>query len=174
MRYRRANAANATYFFTVNLAERNKSLLTENIDLLRAVMRKVKQRHPFIIVAMVILPDHLHTLWTLPEGDADYPMRWSLIKSGFSRAIAKTECINASRIGRRERGIWQRWYWEHQIRDETDLQRHVDYIHSNPVKHGHAGQASDWPYSSIHRYIRAGKLPLDWGGQLAHGGDFGE
>jgi putative transposase len=174
MRYRRANTANASWFFTVNLAERNKSLLTENIDLLRAVMRKVKQRHPFIIEAMVILPDHLHAIWTLPEGDANYPMRWSLIKSGFSRMITKTERINASRLARRERGIWQRRYWEHQIRDETDLQRHIDYIHYNPVKHGYAGQASDWPYSSIHRYIRAGDLTLDWGGQAAPAGDFGE
>ena len=136
MRYRRANTANATYFFTVNLAERNKSLLTENIDLLRTVMRKVKQRHPFIIEAMVILPDHLHALGTLPEGDANFAMRWSLFKSGFSRAISKTERINASRIGRRERGIWQRRYWEHQIRNRPAAAYRLHPLRSNTAMPG--------------------------------------
>lgn len=107
----------------------------------------------------MILPDYLHTIWTLPENDADYPKRWSLIKATFSRALPKTERIGPSRIARRERGIWQRRYWEHQIRDDLDLQRHIDYIHYSPVKHGYVTQASDWPYSSLHRYIKAGILP---------------
>jgi putative transposase len=174
MRYRRANIPNVTYFFTVNLAERQQNLLVEHIDLLRSVTRTVKQRHPFQIEAMVVLPDHLHALWRLPEGDADFAMRWSLIKSGFSRGLAKTERINASRAAKRERGIWQRRYWEHLIRDEADFTRHVDYIHYNPVKHGHAASAAEWPYSSIHAYIRKGLLTATWGGGADTESGYGE
>lgn len=112
---------------------------------------------------MVVLPDHLHAIWRLPDGDADFPTRWALIKAGFSRGLPKTEAIRASRSGKRERGIWQRRYWEHQIRDDDDLARHVAYVHFNPVKHGYVGQAVDWPYSSIHRFIRAGTIPATWG-----------
>jgi putative transposase len=143
MRYRRANIAGATYFFTVNLADRKSRLLVEQIDLLRNVIRQVRQSHSFTIVAMVILPDHLHAIWQLPPGDADYPLRWSLIKAAFSRAIPKTEMIGRSRAVKPERGVWQRRYWEHQIRDENDLAKHVDYIHINPVKHGYVEHAAD-------------------------------
>ena len=163
MRYRRSLVEGGTFFFTVNRANRNSQLLTENIETLRAVMRTVRQRHPFEIVAMVVLPDHLHTIWKTPEGDSAYPMRWCLIKSRFSRAIPKREIVGPSRHLKRERGIWQRRYWEHQIRDETDLERHVDYIHNNPVKHGNVTHASDWPYSSIHRFARLGLTPNNWG-----------
>jgi putative transposase len=167
--------AGATYFFTVNLAERNRTLLTEHIAMLRTVMHGVKQRHPFHIDAMVILPDHLHCVWTLPEGDADYPLRWTLIKAGFSRRIPKTERRNVSRVDKGERGVWQRRYWEHMIRNERDYARHVDYIHFNPVKHGYVPCAAEWPYSSIHRYIAAGMLTRDWGaGDVKEGGEFGE
>ena len=175
MRYRRTDVAGATYFFTVNLAERHRTLLTEHIALLRTVMHGVKQRHPFHVDAMVILPDHLHCVLTLPEGDADYPLRWALIKAGFSRRIPRTERRNSSRLDKGERGIWQRRYWEHMIRDERDYARHVDYIHFNPVKHGYVQRAADWPYSSIHRYITAGILTRDWGvGDVKEGGEFGE
>jgi len=174
MHYRRANIPNATYFFTVNLAERQQSLLVEHIDLLRFVIRTVKQRHPFHIEAMVVLPDHLHALWRLPEGNADFATRWSLIKSGFSRGLAKTERINASRAAKRERGIWQRRYWEHLIRDDEDFMRHVDYIHYNPVKHAHTGSAAEWPYSSIHAYIRNRILTADWGRGMDLNGSYGE
>jgi len=175
MRYRRAAVAGATYFFTVNLAERHHTLLTEHIATLRSVMRGVKQYHPFHIDAMVILPDHLHCVWTLPEGDADYPLRWTLIKAGFSRHISKTERRNSSRIDKGERGVWQRRYWEHLIRDERDYARHVDYIHFNPVKHGYVQRAADWTYSSIHRYFAAGTLTRDWGaGEVEESGRFGE
>ena len=175
MHYRRSDVAGATYFFTVNLAERHRTLLTDHIDTLRTVMRGVKQRHPFHIDALVILPDHLHCIWTLPEGDADYPLRWTLIKAGFSRRIPRTERRNSSRVDKGERGIWQRRYWEHMIRDEGDYARHVDYIHFNPVRHGYAPRAADWPYSSIHRYIAAGMLTRDWGaGEREEGGKFGE
>ncbi len=163
MEYRRANIKGGTYFFTVNLAERRRTLLVDEIDTLREVIRTVKTKHPFHIDAMVVLPDHLHALWTLPEGDNDFPMRWMLIKSGFSRRIKKGERIGISRKRKGERGIWQRRYWEHCIRDDRDYQHHVHYIHYNPVKHGFVDKAVNWPYSSIHRYVESGMIPKDWG-----------
>lgn len=175
MRYRRTDVAGATYFFTLNLAERQRTLLTDHVVTLRSVMRNVKQRHPFHIDAMVILPDHLHCVMTLPAGDADYPMRWTLIKAGFSRRLPKTEHRNSSRIDKGERGIWQRRYWEHMVRDGHDYARHVDYIHFNPVKHSYVSRAADWPHSSIHRYIAAGLLTEDWGvGERKEDGMYGE
>lgn len=105
MRYRRAKTAGATYFFTVNLANRQSALLVRQIQALREVTQIVKQAHPFVIEAMVVLPEHIHAIWRLPEGDADYPMRWSLIKSGFSRRLEKVESIRSSRLSKRERGI---------------------------------------------------------------------
>lgn len=162
MRYRRATAAGATYFFTVNLADRRSRLLLERIAELRNAVRIVRSRHHFEIIAWVVLPDHLHAVWTLPPDDADFSTRWALIKAGFSRQISLGEPVGASRRQKGERGIWQRRFWEHQIRDEVDLQRHVDYIHYNPVKHGHVLMASDWPHSTIHRYIRAGSMTSDW------------
>ncbi|WP_018971816.1 REP-associated tyrosine transposase [Rudaea cellulosilytica] len=162
MRYRRANVYGGTYFFTVNLADRSSRLLVDRIDDLRASVRLVKQRHPFEIVAWIVLPEHLHAIWTLPQDDADYSTRWALIKAGFSRRIERSEVISPSRRAKGERGLWQRRFWEHQIRDGIDLQRHVDYVHFNPVKHGHALRAADWRYSSIHRYVRLGDLPGDW------------
>ncbi len=167
MQYRRSNLKGGTYFFTVNLAERHRGLLVENVDFLRTAVKSVKQRHPFDIDAFVVLPDHLHTIWTLPQGDADYATRWMLIKVAFSKQIPKGERLNPSRIAKGERGIWQRRYWEHTIRDTDDFARHVDCIHYNPVKHGYVDCAEEWVYSSIHRYIAAGIVPRGWGG----GGD---
>ncbi len=126
-------------------------------------MRKIRQSHPFEIIAMVALPDHLHAIWRLPEGDADFSLRWSLTKAAFSRAIPRTEAIWDSRKHKRERGIWQRRYWEHQIKGDGDLEKHVDYVHFNPVKHGHVTRAVDWPYSSIHREIAKGNMAENWG-----------
>lgn len=174
MRYRRAQAPGGTFFFTVALADRNSDLLVSHIDALRTATGNVRARHPFEIVAMVVLPDHIHAVWQLPESDGDYAKRWSLIKAGFSRALPKQEPINPSRLSKRERGIWQRRYWEHQIRDERDLQTHVDYIHHNPVKHGYVSKAVDWPHSSLHRYIRLGWLTADWGIGHEPGEGFGE
>ncbi len=174
MKYRRGKAANATWFFTVNLADRSSELLVRHADVLRDAMRYVRRAHPFTTVALVIMPDHLHAVWRLPSGDADFPMRWSLIKAGFSRALPRIEAIGTSRLGKRERGIWQRRYWEHQIRDEDDLQRHVDYVHFNPVKHGHVQRAVEWRYSTIHRYIERGWLTPDWGTGIAQPGRYGE
>ena len=169
MLYRRANAAGATYFFTVNLADRNADTLVRHVDALRMVINRVKKIHPFSIVAMVVLPEHLHAIWRLPVEDANYPTRWALIKSGFSRLLPKTERIASSRATKRERGIWQRRYWEHQICDDDDLAQHVHYIHYNPVKHGLAAYVSQWPYSTYHRYVADGTYPADWAGNPALG-----
>ena len=174
MQYRRARLPGAAYFFTVNLADRRQRLLVEHVDLLRESVRTVKRTHPFEIVAWVVLPEHLHAVWALPAGDVDYSTRWSLIKGGFSRALPKVESITGARAARRERGIWQQRFWEHIIRDDLDLERHVDYVHFNPVKHGYVTRASDWPYSSFHRYLRAGVLPVDWGCVGDFAGEFGE
>ncbi len=177
MRYRRVDVAGGTYFFTDNLADRKRALLVDYVDDLRNVMKKVKTSHPFHIDAVVIMPDHLHAMWTLPEGDANYPMRWSLIKAGFSRCIPKDERRNPSRIAKGERGIWQRRYWEHMIRDEDDFNRHMNYIHFNPVKHGLVTRVKDWPHSTFHRCVRDGLYPPDWGGDGVddtNDGDYGE
>ena len=160
--YRRSLTPGSTYFFTVNLSNRRSTLLTLHVDVLREAFVAVMAAHPFVIDAMVVLPDHLHAVWTMPPDDADYALRWRLIKTRFSRAMPRTERRSASREAKGERGIWQRRYWEHEIRDAIDMQRHVDYIHINPVKHGYAVRAADWPHSSIHRFIDRGDLPRDW------------
>jgi putative transposase len=167
MQYRRSNLPGGTYFFTVNLAERKRRLLIEHVEILRRVTAEVKKRHPFHIDGFVVLPDHLHAMWTMPPGDADYPLRWMLVKAGFSRRLKINERRSASRIGKGERGIWQRRYWEHTIRDMDDYRRHLDYIHYNPVKHGYVARAADWPNSSIHRYIETGMIDPDWAGRKA-------
>ncbi|TWI05957.1 putative transposase [Luteimonas cucumeris] len=172
--YRRASVPGATYFFTVNLANRDTTLLTDRIDDLRNAMRCVRVRHPFAIDAMVVLPEHIHALWTLPDDDFDYALRWRLIKTWFARHAPQGERRRASRIAKGERGIWQRRYWEHLVRHDDDLRRHVDYIPHNPVKHGHVVLAVDWPYSTFHRYVAEGRLPLDWGGDAGVGEKFGE
>ena len=160
--YRRNFLAGGTYFFTVNLAGRRRALLTEHIGLLRASFRVVRARHPFMIEAAVILPDHLHMVWTLPESDSNFSGRWRLIKSAFSHSLLRGEPVSASRSAKGERGIWQRRYWEHKVRDEDDFVRHLDYIHFNPVKHGHVARVHDWPHSSFHRWVRLGAYPKDW------------
>ena len=166
--YRRFRVAGGTYFFSVNLAERHRKLLTEHIGALREAFHNVKAAHPFAIDAVVILPDHLHAVWSLPPGDCDFSLRWRQIKSAFSRAMEKTEAISDSRSRKRERGLWQRRFWEHAIRDEEDFARHLDYIHHNPVKHGYVRAVSDWPHSSFHRHVRLGIYPSDWaGGEIA-------
>ncbi|NJN47476.1 MAG: transposase [Candidatus Competibacteraceae bacterium] len=161
--YRRAKLAGATYFFTVNCAERRGNwLLVNHVDRLRQVIRQVKTKHPLTIEAMVILPEHLHCVWTLPPGDTDYSTRWALIKAGFSRAIPAGERRSESRLKRGERGLWQRRYWEHVIRDDRDFERHIDYLHWNPVKHGWVSRVQDWPHSSFHAYVNRGIYPANW------------
>ncbi len=163
--YRRARVAGATWFFTVGLAEwRGAGLLVERIDALGPAFRAVQTRHPFRLDAVAVLPDHLHCVWSLPDGDTDYSTRWGLIKAAFSRAIERGERRSPRRLERGERGIWQRRFWEHCIRDDDDYTRYVDYIHWNPVKHGHVSHVADWPHSSFHRHVARGVYPLDWGG----------
>ncbi len=163
-RYRRRKIEGSVYFFTVTLADRSSALLVREVDRLRRIYQSVERRRAFETIAVCILPDHLHAIWSLPEGDADYPARWSLIKAGFSRGLDAAGDPSPSKVRKRERGIWQRRYWEHMIRDDDDLRRHVDYIHFNPVKHGLVPRVAEWPYSSFHRYVARGDLPADWGG----------
>lgn len=165
MRYRRARYLGGTCFFTVNLANREADLLVRHIATLRSAMRKVGAAHAFDIVAMVVLPEH----------DADYSLRWSLVEAGFSRAIGGAGSRDAGRRSRRERGIWQHRDWEHFIHDEIDLARHVDDIHFNAVKHGWASSPASWPYSSFHRFVARGRLAADWGAGVDSAADgFGE
>ncbi len=161
--YRRANTPGATWFFTVNLLHRhNNDLLVRHFGLLKACVIAEKTRRPFSILAWVVLPEHMHWIWRLPEGDADFPTRWRRIKTDFSRGLPKTEPLSDVRLARGERGIWQRRYWEHQVRDVQSLQRYVDYIHFNPVKHGWAARAADWPHSSFAHHVARGVYPPDW------------
>ncbi len=164
--YRRNRVPGGTYFFTVNLLERRSSLLTEHIDAFRDAVRQVRVRKPFHIDAWVVLPDHMHCVWTLPPGDVDYSGRWKAIKIAFAKSLPKTEGLSAVRARKGERGIWQRRFWEHTIRDDADYAAHVDYVHINPLKHGLVQQVVDWPYSSFHRFMSAGIYPLDWAGDV--------
>ena len=173
--YIRAKFKGSVFFFTVVLAERPSNLLIEEIDRLRKSYRTVQESLPFETVAVCVLPDHIHCIWALPEGDADFSTRWSRIKSGVSRGLDPGKSRSASKMVKREKGIWQRRYWEHAIRDDADLERHVDYIHFNPVKHGHVTRVTDWPHSSFHRYVDDGLLAADWGGDMKDiRGAFGE
>ncbi|OGI40241.1 MAG: transposase [Candidatus Muproteobacteria bacterium RBG_16_62_13] len=163
--YHRYRVPGGCYFFTVNLLERAPNdLLIRHIDLLRAAVREVRGRWPFVIDGWVVLPDHLHGIWTLPPGDSDFTNRWRLIKAGFSRQLPKIEWRSSARASRGERGIWQRRFWEHAIRDERDFRNHMDYLHFNPVKHGHVRRVADWPHSSFARCVEKGVYPCDWGG----------
>lgn len=130
--YVRAHIPGGSFFFTVALLERHRTLLTDHVDLLREAFRSVKALRHFTMEAIVILPDHLHCIWTLPDGDADFSTRWRLIKARFARGIPSGE-----------RGIWQRRFWEHALRDQQDFNAHVDYIHFNPVKHGYVNEEID-------------------------------
>ena len=168
--YRRKWHLGGTWFFTVNLLQRrNNDLLIREIELLRAVVGEIRHRHPFRIHGWVVLPDHLHCVMELPEGDTNFPLRWRLIKLNFSKGIPNGECRSAVRIRRGERGIWQRRYWEHRIRDAADFQAHMDYVHINPVKHGLVERVRDWPFSTFHRLVEQGVYPLDWAGATCTG-----
>ncbi len=174
VRYRRNFVPGGTYFFTVALADRASSTLVRHVDVLRAAFRIVRRERPFTIDAIVILPDHLHTVWTLPSGDADFSGRWKRIKAYFTRRLV----ADGAPMGRRvndEYALWQRRFWEHTVRNELDFERHVNYAHFNPVKHGLVSRVHDWPYSSFHAYVRRGLLPLDWAGNVGENTmEFGE
>ena len=164
MQYRRHYQQGASYFFTINLADRSSDLLIKQIETLRYAFKTVKQKHPFHIDTIVILPDHVHMLCTMPDNDANFSIRIKLIKYYFSYHIAKNEPISKSRRKKEERGIWQRRFWEHCIRDEADYRAHIDYIHMNPIKHGYVERVKDWSYSSFHKFVAEGLLTIDWGG----------
>jgi putative transposase len=165
--YRRHHLPGGTFFFTINLQNRRSNLLTTHIDLLRNTVRKIRRAQPFHIDAWVVLPDHMHCIWTLPADDSNYSGRWTAIKKLFSKALPATEYRSPIQRRRNERSIWQRRFWEHTIRDEQDFIAHMDYVHINPVKHGWVSRASDWPYSSFHRYVSEGIYPVDWAGNVA-------
>jgi putative transposase len=162
--YRRNRVKGGCYFFTINLLERkNNTLLVDHIDLFRDVVKRVRSNHPFHIDGWAILPEHMHCMWTLPEGDADFSMRIRLIKGMFSQGLPKTEWLSSVRHNSGERGIWQRRFWEHTIRDDNDYARHMDYLHYNPVKHGHVARVSGRPFSTFHSLVESGVYSPDWG-----------
>ncbi|HEX9172640.1 MAG TPA: transposase [Telluria sp.] len=178
MSHYRRDAAGSTYFFTLVTYRRRPILCVDSVRVaLRHAIQDVRDRRPFVIDAFVLLPDHLHCIWTLPDGDYDYSTRWSQIKALVSLACPgqqdKSPLLSASARRRREVGVWQRRFWEHRIRDEVDFERHVDYIHYNPVRHGHAPHACEWSYSTFQRYVESGIYPRDWGG-VPECGDIGE
>jgi putative transposase len=164
VRYRRNFVAGGTYFFTVTLEDRRSRDLIDHVAALRAAFRRTRRERPFAIDAIVVLPDHLHTIMTLPKGDADFSGRWRRIKSVFSRKVAKLRGMEPNRKG--EYAVWQRRFWEHTIRDDEDFSQHFDYIHFNPVRHHLTSRVRDWKYSSFHRYVRLEWMPRDWGGDM--------
>jgi len=166
MQYRRTFVPGGSYFFTVVTEQRRPLLASADaVELLRHAFRKVRNKRPFKINAMVVLPDHLHCIWTLPPGDGDFATRWRLIKTWFSKHCNATlrSATNPARLAKKEQALWQHRYWEHLLRDQADFNRHMDYIHYNPVKHGYVAAAMDWPFSSLPRYVDAGIYSPDWG-----------
>jgi putative transposase len=164
--YRRNRVAGGKFFFTLTLADRRSTVLVDHIDALRAAFRETRRERPFTIDAIVVLPDHLHVVFALPDGDADFPGRWRRIKGHFSSRLLG-EGVDIKRYSNGELALWQRRYWEHTIRDDAEFARHVDYIHYNPVKHGLVKRVCDWPHSSFHLYVRRGVLPRDWAGDAS-------
>ncbi len=158
-----------SYFFTLVTNARRPILCDIEVRAaLKNALSKVRLKRPFRIDAFVLMPDHLHCIWTMPDGDADFSSRWKIIKGSVAVAC-RSYCredglLSLSRQRHRESTFWQRRFWEHQIRDENDFERHADYIHFNPVKHGLANRAVDWPYSTFHRYVAQGIYVPDWGG----------
>ncbi|ABD89607.1 REP-associated tyrosine transposase [Rhodopseudomonas palustris] len=172
--YRRAFIPGGCWFFTVNLLERRATLLVDHVSILRDAIAHTRKAYPFQIDAFVVLPDHIHAVWTLPPSDADFSTRWRLIKTRFAKALPKQEQLSAVRQRRGERGIWQRRFWEHLIRDEADYARHIEYCYINPMKHQLVSRVQDWPYSSFHRDVQRGLIPPDWAGEATAEGEFGE
>jgi len=150
-----------TYFFTVNLYDRDSDWLVRHIGCLRDAVRSVRQSRPFDIDAWVVLPEHLHAVWTLPHYDADYSGRWREIKKRFSKVVRAME---GSQKVPDAGALWQTRFWEHTILNERDYRAHLDYVHYNPVKHGWVDAVKDWPYSTFHKAVEAGLYPEDWGG----------
>src|SRR4051794_16630508 len=172
--YRRNFVPGGTFFFTVTLADRSSKILVDHVDLLREALRVARRERPFVIDAIVILPEHLHAIFTLPPDDADFSGRWRRIKGHFSSALIDAG-IELKRNANGSLALWQKRFWEHTIRNENDFARHVDYVHFNPIKHRLVSRVCDWPHSSFHRYVREKLLAQDWAGDAGKGGaDFGE
>lgn len=150
-RYLRLRRPGGTFFFTLCLQDRGAALLVRRIDLLRDAWRATLAELPVVGQAAVVLPDHLHAIWTEPEGEARFSERWRRIKARFSLALDAEGSRRASLTRRRERGVWQRRFWEHAVRDEEELHALLDYCRMNPVKHGLVEDPGDWPYSSFSR-----------------------
>ena len=167
--YRRWYVPGGTFFFTAATYRRARFLTTPLARrCLRDAIAGVREHRAFDIVAIVLLPDHLHTIWTLPPNDFDYASRWQKIKERFTKTflVAGTERPQTpSRERKQQRGIWQKRYWEHTCQDEDDVQNCVDYIHFNPVKHGLTSRVRDYPWSSFHRFVRLGEYEANWGGK---------
>ncbi len=179
--YRRTNTHGGLCFFTLVTYQR-RSIFHDALarQWLRDAIDVTRKKYPFEVDAWVLLPEHLHCIWRLPENDKEYSMRWSLIKSRFSKRsrdyLRDPDRLTASRRAHRESSIWQRRFWEHEVRDETDYRTHMDYIHINPVKHGLVERVNDWPWSTFHRHVREGRYPENWGGRIVqrNGKNFGE
>ena len=161
--YRRIRNPGATYFFTVTLRNRRSDLLVQEIDALRVAWRNAKSRVPHTVIASVVLPNHLHAVMRMDDAECNYPRFWRDIKSGLTRVVARGTTVSP----------WQPRYWEHIVRDENDLRRHIDYVHINPLKHGLVNRVVDWPHSAFHRYVREGLLPADWAGKASERERFG-
>ena len=159
--YRRRRVPGGTYFFSLRLARPGSAELVDQIDRLRAAYGVTCRERPFVTEAAVVLPDHLHAIWTLPPGDCDFSTRWRLIKTRFTRSLGRKAPRGLSQEGKQECGVWQRRFWEHVIRDEEDMNLHLRYCWMNPVRHGLVSRAEDWPYSSLHRDLRSGRVPAD-------------
>jgi putative transposase len=170
--FRRFRVEGATYFFTVVTDRRKPFLCSDNArGILRKLLIECNDRWPFTISAIVLLPDHLHTVWILPHGDANYSRRWGWIKKEFTKAWLSAghseQPVSPGRVHKRQHGVFQPRFWEHLIRDEDDFERHADYIHYNPVKHGYVASPRDWEWSSFHRYVTAGAYSAEWGQDVA-------
>ena len=171
--YVRSIQKGGTFFFTVVTFSRRPILTTkQSRDILRDSISEVKSTHPFEIDAWILLPDHRHSIWTLPDSDHDFSKRWGLIKARFSkkakRIFHREQWMNPSKTKHSESTIWQRRFWEHQIRDEADFNAHINYLHYNPVKHRLVKRVADWPYSTFHKFVRQGVYPMDWGGDTCN------
>jgi len=169
--YRRLKIPGGLYFFTVALLDRKATYLVDYISLLTKAMRDTREGMPFETLAMVVLPDHLHTMWQLPEGDDNFPMRWMKIKRKFTKSLVRAGVpIRKNHLG--EYNLWQRRFWEHALRDDIDYENHANYIHYNPVKHRYVRRVRDWPYSTFHRYVEKGIYPVGWGDYFFEGAKF--
>jgi putative transposase len=174
VRYRRNFVPGGTYFFTVTLADRTSSVLVERISALRLAFRVTRQQRPFTIDAIVILPEHLHAIWTLPSGDSDFSGRWKRIKAHFTHRLV-ADGVPVKQHCNGGYALWQPRFWEHTICNDRDFERHVDYIHFNPVKHKLVSRVRDWPHSSFHAYVRRGLIAADWAGDHPENSmEFGE